>query len=529
MNRRSFLGRGFAVVLEAAGIKAGALASRDAAAASSAPSFATRDRDWQAAYDQALQILHENVQVLPRFDGPLLIEGAEYAGIWQECGPLEALVYRRFRPDVARNSHLVFFALQREDGQLPANHKRTDTGFGQIQMVVPIAATAWELARSTGDEELLATAYKGCGRWDTWLLKYRNTRATGLIEGFCTYDTGMDNSPRWAGMPNQCPKKDAKNCPQASGLPRLCPDLSATVYGGRAALSAMARALGKVSEADHWAESADQIRRLILSKLYVPEDGAFYDLDANGQFVKVRTCAVARVCGEHVVDQQQFDNLWTRQLHNPKAFWAPYPLPSVAMDDPLFVRPIPRNSWGGASQALTALRAGRWFDFYGRSAEFSTLMDQWCKAIARDMTFRQQIDPETGAFTEGGSPNYSPAALVMLDFTWRLAGIHEEENEIHWNVRPGHCAADHARFALRTHHGADAEMQYDATGARLQYRGKTVARIEGGTARLVTNRDGRPLHLRGISERTEHVTCRIASGSHRLTLRPNESVALPKA
>src|ERR1700726_4146062 len=112
MNRRSFLGRGFAVVLEAAGIKAGALASRDAAAASSAPSFATRDRDWQAAYDQALQILHENVQVLPRFDGPLLIEGAEYAGIWQECGPLEALVYRRFRPDVARNSHLVFFALQ---------------------------------------------------------------------------------------------------------------------------------------------------------------------------------------------------------------------------------------------------------------------------------------------------------------------------------------------------------------------------------------------------------------------------------
>ncbi len=64
-----------------------------------------------------------------------------------------SLVYRKFRTDVARYSHMVFFALQREDGQLPANHKRTETGFGQIQMVVPIAATAWELAQATGDSE----------------------------------------------------------------------------------------------------------------------------------------------------------------------------------------------------------------------------------------------------------------------------------------------------------------------------------------------------------------------------------------
>src|ERR1019366_4544626 len=48
------------------------------------------------------------------------------------------------------------------------------------------------------------------------------------------------------------------------------------------------------------------------------------------------------------------------QAHNPKAFWSPFPLPSLAMDDPLFVRSIPPNSWGGASQALTALRAPRW-------------------------------------------------------------------------------------------------------------------------------------------------------------------------
>ena len=197
-------------------------------------------------------------------------------------------------------------------------------------------------------------------------MRYRNTRGTGLIEGFCTYDTGHDNSPRWEGIPPQCPDKDAKKHAPIPTLPRLCPDLSATVYGGRIALSAMAKAMGNTSEADRWAERAEQIRSLILSRLYVEEDAAFYDLDAQNHFVKIRCDILSRMCGEHIPDQALFDDLWARQIHNPKAFWAPWPLPSVALDDPLFVRPIPRNSWGGASQALTALRAGRWFDHYGR-------------------------------------------------------------------------------------------------------------------------------------------------------------------
>jgi hypothetical protein len=305
-------------------------------------------------------------------------------------------VYRKFRPDIAHNNHSTFFALQRPDGQLPANNKVSETGFGQIQMVVPIAATAWELCRSIGDDELLDSAYWACSAWDDWLMKNRNTRRTGLIEGFCAYDTGHDNSPRWDGIPSQCPGNDAKKHAPIATLPRLCPDLSATVYGGRVALSAMAKALGKTAEADRWAERAEEIRGLILSRLYVAADAAFYDLDAQNHFIKIRCDILSRVCREHIPDQGLFDELWTRQIHNPKAFWAPWPLPSVALDDPLFVRPIPRNSWGGASQALTALRAGRWLDYYGHPAESAIMMDRWCEALQRDTGFRQQLDPSPG-------------------------------------------------------------------------------------------------------------------------------------
>ncbi|WP_255460736.1 MGH1-like glycoside hydrolase domain-containing protein [Edaphobacter albus] len=402
------------------------------------PSPSNTEVQWQETWKAALTCLSGNVRMVPRYDRPVLFEGAVYPGIWQECGPHEGLVYGTLSKyvsesdpakvplAVARNNHMAFFALQREDGQLPASVKTSETGYGQIQMVVPIAATAWELVQLTNDDELLVTAYKACSQWDAWLRRYRNTRGTGLVEGFCTYDTGHDNSPRWKGVPNRCPDADAKKFPTGVGVPRLCPDLSATVYGGRVALAAMARTLGKHDEAARWESDAEELRLLILSKLYDEKDAAFYDLDIDNKFVRVRSDVISRVLGEHVLklsearDRAIFDAVWTKQIHNPKAFWAPYPLTSVAMDDPAFVKPIPRNSWGGATQALTALRTPRWMEHYGKGAEMKQMMQKWCEAIMRHIEFRQQMDPWTGDFTQIDPSGYSPAALVFLEFARRL-------------------------------------------------------------------------------------------------------------
>jgi hypothetical protein len=407
------------------------------------PKFPDANSKGKRTWNAALATLSANVKLLSTYPRPVLIEGAEYRGVWLECGPMEGLVYAKLaelvphvegKPnpaEIARGNHTAFFARQHEDGQLPAYIWTDTVGYSQIQMVVPVAATAWELVQLTRDEELLKTTYAACSRWDAWLKRYRNTRKTGLVEGFCTYDTGMDNCPRWAGIPNSCPDDDARKCPPVSSLPRLCPDLSATVYGGRIALAAMAQALGRNKEADQWLEDAEIIRQLIIKKLYCAEDAAFYDLDAQGKFVRVRSDVISRVMGEHVLkldiasDRQIFDDVWTRQLHNPNAFWAPFPLTSVAMDDPLYVRSIPANSWGGASQALTALRATRWMEHYGKQREFRHLMQQWVAAINESGkstgVFLQQMNPMTGEFTRNGAENgYTSTALVYLDFVRRL-------------------------------------------------------------------------------------------------------------
>ena len=396
------------------------------------------DESWSKVWDAALTTLAGNVKLVPHFDKPVLYEGSVYRGTWMECGPHESLAYAQlgeFVPavegkpsplEVATNTHRAFFVNQRDDGQLPFNVHITGVHWGQIQMVVPIAATAWDVSQMLKAEAFLAEAYQACSRWDAWLRRYRNTRGTGLVEAFCTWDTGQDNSPRWAGVSDECPDHEAKNCPTDQTVPRLCPDLSATTFGARVALSAMANALGKKAEAQRWTDDAEHIRKLILEKLWCDEDASFYDVAPDGTFVRVRSVANYRVPAEQVMrlnvsqERKIFDALWKRQLHDPKAFWAKYPLPSIALDDPKFVRPIPRNSWGGASQALTALRTLRWLDHYAKTADLQSLMERWCEAILRIGKFDQQLNPDTGEFTQWDPGGYSPCALAFLHFAKRL-------------------------------------------------------------------------------------------------------------
>lgn len=375
-------------------------------------------------YDEALDGLAKNTTPVFGYGKPVLIEGGCYPGIWLECGPLEGLVYGRHRPEVAKANHEVFFHHQREDGYLPCYVWSDRLGSSQIQMVVPIAATALETAVLTHDESFLARAYDACVRWDHWLSRNRNTRGAGLCEAFCEYDTGHDHSPRFKNLPKKCPNEDASLCPPAGTLPYLAPDLSATVYGGRCALARMAAQLGKSDEAERWREAGETLRQRIIEQCYDPGEECFYDVDTAGQFVRIRGDALTRVLGEHVVSQAMFERIYARHIRNPEGFWSPYPLPSIALNDPAFVHELPPNSWGGASQALTALRAPRWFEHYGKTDDLQYLMKRWVEAILAAPGFMQQMNPWTGEFST--SEGYSPAMCVFIDFVDRLGLLRDD-------------------------------------------------------------------------------------------------------
>jgi hypothetical protein len=473
------------------------------------PIFATDDATLQSKWDAAVAGLRRNVVRVFKYDRPVLIEGAGYPGIWLECGPLESLAFLPFAPEVAFASHDIFFALQREDGYFPCYVWAQKIGSAQIQMVVPIAATALEVAVATRDDRLLSRAYAACSRWDAWLVRHRNTRGTGLCEAFCGYDTGHDNSPRFAGLPWECADHDARKLPDpgarrggAGLLPFLAPDLSASVYGGRLALAKMAQKLGKLREEARWLEQADAIRKAIFKHCYDADDACFYDRDADDKFVRIRHDGISRVLGEHVADQTQFDEIYRRHLRNPEEFWTSYPFPSVAVNDAACDKRFPANSWGGASQALTALRAPRWMEHYGRRADLSFVMQRWVQALCAAPEFMQQMDPWTGAMST--SKNYSPAMLVLVDFVTRLHGISRIGDTLEWNCRlPAQAHNSYFRLPLRERL---AEMEVTEDAAYLALGGEIIASVRGAV-RVRTDLAGKPLAL--IGTEAETVTVQI--------------------
>ncbi len=80
----------------------------------------------------------------------------------------------------------------------------TPLSYGQIQECISFTQLSLEAYEATKDEQLLRDAYEGCVKWDRWLTANRMTLGTGLIELFCEFDTGHDNSRRLAGLPKGC-------------------------------------------------------------------------------------------------------------------------------------------------------------------------------------------------------------------------------------------------------------------------------------------------------------------------------------
>lgn len=71
------------------------------------------------------------------------------------------------------------------------------------------------------------------------------------------------------------------------------------------------------------------------------------------------------------------------------------PLPSVAVNDPLF-RNVTTNNWSGQAEALTYQRAIRALENYGFYMLIPTLGRKLMQAIGSECRFVQQYDPFTG-------------------------------------------------------------------------------------------------------------------------------------
>jgi hypothetical protein len=213
--------------------------------------FACADPAVEAAYYGAVAVLLRSFMPSPS-GRTMLIEGDDYRGCWLEStGSACAETLSRFCPGLAESTFLSLAESARADGLIP--YKLTERGpsYRQIQMVTPLARSAWDHFRLAGaGPDFLSAMYRAMSANDAWLARHRDTRGSGCVEAFCAYDTGMDRSPRFRGLPDTCFGEDPARCdPGIPVLPFLAPDLSANIHCQRLYLARMAEELGKPEEA----------------------------------------------------------------------------------------------------------------------------------------------------------------------------------------------------------------------------------------------------------------------------------------
>lgn len=461
--------------------------------------------------------------------GDILHEGGPYHGCWLEStGTINTELLARFMPSIATRTYSAFAEHQRADGLIPYKLSATGPAFSQIQLVTPLARSVWNHYQLNGrDRAFLATMYAAMSRYDDWLATYRDTRKTGAVEAFSTYDTGHDLSARFWHVPDSPFRNDPRTYnPDNPVLPFIAPDLTANVACQRFYLARIAAELGE--PAQPWRDKAEASLNALFEQCYDATDGFFYDRDRHGQLVRVQSDVLLRVLACEVGDDAFFATALRRYLLNTAKFFAKYPFTSMALDDPRFDPNFGQNSWSGPSNFLSIIRAPHAFEHHGRHVELTWAHHPILAALVAADSFPQTLSPFTGA--AGYTSSYSPAILCLLDFIERLCGILPRPDGDVWftGLVPSeviHKDAAHQTAYRRTVDKSSFELYNDGTTATVYRDGRQFYRFPHGI-RLVTDRQGNLQSIIGMVARTVTGAIETSTGSHPVSIGPNEVLTL---
>lgn len=460
-------------------------------------SFQTSDELLQKLVDTAEKKSLEN---LKRFESRLvLIEGGGYEKIWLETQPMGGEMYAKRNMEAGINNQLLFMENQREDGRIPGSVACIDgkivPQFNKFQgFCFPSAALNMYYLMGK-DGAYLDLLYTTLERFDQYLWRVRDSDGDGCLESWCKYDTGEDHAVRYGDAPDEW---SAEVPPEGcSVVPMASMDIMSFSYACRETLGKISRINGNSKREEFWREQAAAVQDRMKSYLWDERAGACFDRDKNHRVLRTMTHNNLRAMYWNSFTQPMADRFVTEHLLNPEEFWTYMPLPSVAVNDPLF-KNVTTNDWSGQVEALTYQRAIRALENYGYDRLIPKLGEKLFSAIGGDCVFVQQYDPFNGAPSlislEGEQDCYGPALLSVLEYAARMYGIHIEQESIFWGAAGGRECTCEQVWGDRTYKIVNGKSLAEGF-----VNGKKV--FEAGVGvKIITDLDGRLLDVKKTAE-----------------------------
>lgn len=457
--------------------------------------FQTADPLLQKLVDTAEKKSLEN---LKDFGGrTVLIEGGGYEKIWLETQPMGGEMYAKRNMEAALNNQLLFMEHAREDGRIPGSIAMIDgkvtPQFNKFQGFC-FPAPALNMYYLIGeDKEYLELLYTTLERFDEYLWKVRDSDGDGCLETWCKYDTGEDHAMRYGDAPDawteEVPPEGCEKVPIASI------DIMSFSYAARETLQKIAKILGKEELEIRWKQAADRVKAKIGEYLWSEELGMCLDRDKNHAVMPVKMHNTLRAMYWNSISQDMADRFVREHLLNPEEFWTKMPLPSVAVNDPLF-RNVTTNNWSGQAEALTYQRAILALENYGYEWIQPLLGRKLFEAIGENCIFVQQYDPFTGkpsaVSLEGEQDAYGPAMLSVMEYAARMYGVHREHNQLYWGCCHGTECSYEQYFGENRY-----LLKNTGNSAEAYLNGKKVFTTDKN-ARVITDLSGQLIAVRSF-------------------------------
>lgn len=330
----------------------------------------------------------------------------------------------------AIQSHDNFYCRQHSDGYICREiHEKNGEDFyydGKdnntlINTINPplFSWVEYEHYKISGDDSRFKLIIPVLEKYGEWLDKNRIKPGTKHGLYWQTgLGSGMDNTPR-------------------SGSGWIC--MSSQMAMFYLYLGKICKRVEDEAQAKKFYSKSRQIAGRINQWMWNEEDGLYYDVDDNGEQVKVKTAASFWPMLAEICSNEQANRL-VENLKDPKAFWRPFPFPTLSADHPDY---NPKGHyWVGGVWAPTnymIIKGLQKYGFQGFAAEAS---EKYLSGI-------YEVFKRTGTVWENYAPeSFNPGDIAKGDFVgWtglgpisllieNIMGIQLDalNNMIHWHL-----------------------------------------------------------------------------------------------
>lgn len=330
-------------------------------------------------------------------------------------------------------AHVTFWQREQYEQMLQTYSIAYRTPYLSDCIQPPVLGEALEyVVRRGGGDAALGELLPGVRACFDWLDRVRDPDQDGLIAILQPDESGLDHTPKFQEYLGVTKVVDAeftaawervaKAWNEVGRVPARMFERAAfvvedvlvnTIYAlGEQSLARLCAQAGDAAGAQEYARRAERTRRSLIEKCWDPERGLFFDLAGpEEKQLRVNTVSSLMPLALPELPREMAQRL-IAHVEDPREYAAPYPVPSVAMDEPSYVagRCGDKMLWRGPSWMNTNWYVWRGLREHGRRDLADHVADRSALLVERQ-GLREYYDPGT---TYGhGAHEFSWTGIVL--------------------------------------------------------------------------------------------------------------------